>query len=221
MVRKIAQVALLLASAVGGYMIYASINGPIHFEKEKQARFTEVIQKLKDIRNAQDAHFSIKGDYAKDYNSLINFIETAKFPIVTQRDTSWVAFDQNYKIDVLKQGIVVDTLGFVSVKDSLFGKSDRYKTMMNVPFAKNGEKFEMEVGVIEKNNYNAPVYEAKISKKVVLHDLDQDEVKRELLKKGVNDVKGEFISVGSLTEVSSNGNWPTLYDAKTNAKTKK
>jgi hypothetical protein len=30
---------------------------------------------------------------------------------------------------------------------------------------------------------------------------------------GIN-VPGEFISVGSLTEVNPNGNWPPLYDGK-------
>lgn len=216
---KIIQIGLWIASLVFAYLIYDSITGPIRFDKEKEKRFSKVIDNLKDIRSAQDAHFSIKGTYAENEAKLIEFIENGKFTITTQRDTSWTEYDKNYRIEVLKQGVVVDTLGYVPVKDSLFKSSDRYKTMMNVPFSKDGKlKFDMKTGVVEKNNYKSPVYEVKVSKAEVLYDLDQTEVEREKARVGINDVKGEYISVGSLTEVSNNGNWPTIYDAKTNTK---
>lgn len=220
--KKILQIALWVASLVMAYFIYDSITGPIRFERIKQDRFAKVIEKLKDIRDVQDAHFAVKGDYAKTYKDLENFVENGKFTITTQRDTSWVEYDKTYRIDVMKQGVVVDTLGYIPVKDSLFKNSDRYKTMKLVPFAKDpNQTFEMQTTVLEKGNYKTPVYMVKVNKSIVLHDLDKDQVTNELKKTGVNDVKGEYISVGSLTEVSNNGNWPTIYDAKINKDNKK
>lgn len=217
--KRVLQIGLWVLSLVAMYLIYDSINGPIKFKKEKEERFAKVINNLKDIRNAQDAHFAVKGNYASNYNELIDFIENSRFTITTQRDTSWTEYDKVYRIDVMKQGVVVDTLGHVSVKDSLFKDSDRYRTMMYVPFAKDPKQvFDLKTGVVEKNNYKSPVYEVKVQKTLVLHDLDQDEVAKEVIKTGVNDVKGAFISVGSLTEVSNNGNWPTIYDARSNTK---
>ena len=99
-------------SLVMAYFIYDSITVPIRFERTKQDRFARVIEKLKDIRNAQDAHFAVKGDYAKTYNDLENFIENGQFTITTQRDTSWVEYDKNYRIDVMKQGVHREHLRF-------------------------------------------------------------------------------------------------------------
>lgn len=220
---KIVQIVLLAVSGFLGWQIYESIDAPIKFEKEKEARFEAVIRKLKDIRLAQDAHLNVKGDFAKDYNALVDFIENEKFTITTQRDTSWTEYDKIYKITVQKQGVVIDTLGFVPVKDSLFRGSERYKEMNQLAFkgANCAINFEMKTASLEKNNYIVPVYEVKVSKKEVLCDLDKEEVSKELEKKGVNDVKGAYISVGSLQEVSNNGNWPTKYDAKINKTDKK
>ena len=220
--RKIVQISLWVISLVAAYFIYKSVTGPIEFEKEKQKRFAATIAKLKDIRDAQDAYFVVKGTYAPNYQDLVNFVDNGNFTITTQRDTSWTEYDKHYRIDVMKQGVVVDTLGTVPVKDSLFKGSERYKEMMYVPFAKDkNTTFVMKTDVIEKNNYKSPVYEVKIDKKTVLNGLDEDEIAKELGKTGVNDVKGEYISVGSLTEVSNNGNWPTIYDAKLNKSNKK
>lgn len=214
---RIIKIGLWVLSLVLVYFIYNSITGPMRFTAEKEERFAQVIDKLKDIRNAQDAHFSVKGTYAENYQKLVEFVENGHFTITTQRDTSWTEFDKTYKIDVLKQGVVIDTLGTVGVRDSLFKNSDRYKTMMNVPFTDN-VVFDMKTGVVEKNNYKSPVYEVKVAKEIVLKGLDEDEIRREKTKTGINDVKGEYISVGSLTEVSNTGNWPTIYDAKTSKK---
>ena len=50
-----------------------------------------------------------------------------------------------------KEQIIIDTLRFASVKDSIFGGSDRYKTMMNIPLEiANGATFELKAGKYEK-----------------------------------------------------------------------
>ncbi len=211
--KTIIQIALWISCIVLGYLIYNSITGPIEFNKVKTERFAKVISTLKDIRNSQEAYKTVNGKYANDFNTLINFVDNGKYTITQQRDSSYMEFDKAYGIDLLKEVKIVDTLGFVSVRDSLFKKDDRYKRMMDVP-GTNGEKFEMKSAIIDKSGYKAPVYEVKVKKSVVLADQPKDLLARENAQLSVEEVNGSEIKVGSLTDVSTSGNWPPIYDRK-------
>ena len=209
-------IAFGLLSIFLGYKIYQSINAPIEFNKVRQERFSKVIAKLKDIRDSQEAYKTVNGKYANDFESLIKFIDTGNYTITSQRDSSFMRYDRAYQIDMQQDTIIIDTLGTVKVKDSLFGADDRYKTMMNVPYAQNNEKFEMKADIIDKSGYKAPVFEAKVKKNVVLYDQPADLLARENALQSVEEVNGTEIKVGSLTDVSTNGNWPPIYDRKNN-----
>jgi hypothetical protein len=210
------QILLWVLCGVLAYFIYNSITGPIRFQEVKEERFGKVISKLKDIRNAQEAHKSVTGKYANDFKGLVSFIEKGNYTITQQRDTSFTYFDKAFNIDMPKDSIMIDTLGTVSVRDSLFKKDDRFKTMMNVPGAPNGEKFTMKAKIIDKGGYKAPVYEVSVAKKVVLGDQPGDLLSRENAQVSVEEVNGDAITVGSLTQVSTSGNWPPIYDRKGN-----
>jgi len=197
-----------------GFKIYDSINAPIEFNKVRNERFSKVISKLKDIRDSQEAYKTVNGKYAGNFESLIKFIDTGNYTITTQRDSSFMRYDKVYQIEMQQDTILVDTLGTVQVKDSLFGADDRYKSMMDVPYAQNDEKFEMEADIIDKSGYKAPVFEVKVKKNVVLYDQPEDLVEKENSYQSVEEVNGTEIKVGSLTDVSTNGNWPPVYDRK-------
>ncbi len=214
--KTILQVVLWIVCIGLGYLIYKSINAPIEFNKVREERFADVISKLKDIRDSQEAYKAVNGRYAGNFNSLIQFIDTGNYTITQQRDTSFMRFDKTYQIELQQDSIVIDTLGMVKVKDSLFKSDNRYKTMMNVPYAQNGEKFEMKADIIDKSGYKAPVFEVKVKKNVVLYDQPEDLKSKENAHNSVEEVNGSEIKVGSLTDVSTNGNWPPLYDRKDN-----
>ncbi len=197
-----------------GYKIYQSINEPIEFKKVKRARFADVIDNLKDVRDSQIAYKTVTGKYANDFPSLVKFIDTAQFTIIERRDTSYMEYNKTYRIDMLKEEVITDTLGYVGVKDSLFKSSDRYKEMMFVPHAQSKEKFTMKADILDKNGFKVPVFEAKVKKDVVLYDQPDDLRSQENELISIDGVNGSEIIVGSLTEVSTNGNWPPLYDAK-------
>ena len=205
-----------LLSIFLGYKIYQSINAPIEFNKVRKERFSHVIAKLKDIRDAEEAYKTVNGKYAGNFESLIKFIDTGNYTITTQRDSSYMRFDKAYGIELQQDTVIIDTLGMVKIKDSLFKGSDRYKTMMDVPYAQNGEKFELKADIIDKSGYKAPVFEAKVKKDVILYDQPKDLVDREKAHQSVEEVNGDEIKVGSLTDVSTNGNWPPIYDRKNN-----
>jgi len=208
------QILLWILCGVLAYLIYNSITGPIRFQEVKEERYAKVISTLKDIKNSQEAYKSVTGRYAKDFKGLIDFVDRGNYTITQQRDTSFTYFDKAFQIDMPKDSIIIDTLGTVSVRDSLFKKDDRYKSMMNVPGAANGEKFKMEASIIDKSGYKAPVYEVSVPKKVVLYDQPDDLVMRENAQVSVEEVNGNKITVGSLTQVSTSGNWPAIYDRK-------
>ncbi|MDO1511708.1 hypothetical protein Q2T41_03390 [Maribacter confluentis] len=212
--KTIIQIVLWVGCIALGYLIYNSITGPIKFKEVKQERYAQVVAKLKDIRNSQEAYKTVNGKYANDFNSLIRFIDTGKYIITQQRDSSFMEFDKTYQIDLLKEVKIIDTLGFVSVKDSLFKTDNRYKSLMDVPTAPNGEKFEMKAGYVEKSGYKAPVFEAKVDKDVILYDQPKDLLTREKAAISVEEVNGPSIKVGSMEEVSTSGNWPPVYDKK-------
>ncbi len=196
------------------FKVYDSINGPIEFNKVKEQRYTQVINRLKDIRDAQVAHKSVTGVFSPTIDGLIRFIDTAQYTLVEKRDSSYLEYDRTYRIDMLKEVVVIDTLGFASVKDSLFKNSDRYKNMAKVPVSGIDAKFEMKADVIDKNGFRVAVFQAKVKKDVVLHDQDKNLLKQENALISVDGVNGSEIIVGSLSEVSTNGNWPTIYDSK-------
>ena len=74
--------------------------------------------------------------------------------------------------------------------------------------------FRIKSEVINKNGYNVPVFEVKVSKNIVLFDQNKDSVKQENETVSVDGVNGPQIVLGSLSNVSTNGNWPTIFDAK-------
>ena len=209
------QVFLWIASIFFAYKIYDAISGPIRFNQVKNERYARVINRMKDIRTAQIAHKDVKGSYANNFDSLVKFIDEGIFTLTEKRDSSYLEYDRTYRIDMLREVVVIDTLGFVPVKDSLFKKTDRYKKMAYIPI--NGiqdSMFQIKSKVINKNGYNVPVFEVKVAKNIILFDQNEDFVKQENETVSVDGVNGSEIVLGSLTNVSTNGNWPTIFDAQ-------
>ena len=210
--RKQITYVLFLFSAVLVFAIYNSINSPIEFNMVKNERYLKVIDRLKDIRNAQVAFKSVNGIYSNDFVELVKFVDSAQFTIVQKRDSSYMQYDRVYRIDMLREVIVVDTLGYVSVKDSLFSNTDSYKYMASIPIEGIDEKFKLKADIIDKNGYNVPVFEVRVSKDLILFDQNKDLITQEKQTVSVDGVNGPDIVLGSLSDVSTNGNWPTTFD---------
>lgn len=217
--RWIASVILLGLTVLLVYKIYDGIMRPINFNKAKKVRFEKVIKSLKIIRDAEIAYKEVNGDYTDNKEGLIRFIDTAQRAITEMRDTV-VKINKGSKwqpimVDVEKR--IKDTIGYEPIlKD--FNNRD-YKNMFKVPGVE-GKEFELAIGKIEKlAGLEVPVFEAKTSKVDILKGMDRSLVKQELEAIATDQIKGEFVSVGSLGEVTTGGNWPPFYDK--NDRTKK
>jgi len=209
-------VSIVLLGLAGylGYSIYDSIMGPIRFNVEKKVRYAKVIENLRMIRDAQDAHKTITGKFERNGEKLIKFLDSAEFAITNthneikqvNKGTKW----QPIMVEVEEK--VTDTTGYESVKETVFKGRD-YTQMLEVP--DTNEEFTITVGYITKvAGLEVPVFIAKVDKAVILEGLDPHLVRQEKEAIGGDEVKGPFLSVGSLEEVNSNGNWPPFYDKK-------
>jgi hypothetical protein len=138
---------------------------------------------------------------------LIQFIDTAKFAITETKNI--VVTEQRGAITIDVEKRVVDTIGFKDVRASFAGRD--YKNMFNVPGT--DAQFEIKTGFVEKiQGIKASVFEAKVDKAIVLKGLNIDYIRQEKEALGGPEVRGAYISVGSLDNVKTSGNWPPIYD---------
>ncbi|MFB9053745.1 hypothetical protein ACFFVB_11720 [Formosa undariae] len=209
-------IALWALIAFLGYQTFMSVYTPIQFNKIKNKRYSLVIEKLIDIRDAQLAHKQVTGKFAGEFDHLIKFIDTAKYTITQRRDSTIIDEEMTKRyggVESYKDIIIIDTLGFISVKDSLFKTSPRYKTMMNLPagIGPEGATFKLEAGTLEQNDVKIPVFESSVKKDVILYDQERDLIIQENQVIAVDGVNGDALMVGSMNEVKTNGNWPKTY----------
>lgn len=211
--KPILTIALWVLIGFLGYQTYLSIYEPIQFNKLKKKRYKTVITSLIDIRDAQLAHRQVTGKFSNNFENLINFVDTAKYTITQRRDSTIIdeALTALYGVDTTKEIIVIDTLGFVPVKDSLFKNSDRYKNMMNVPVGEEGARFKLQAGYLRQNDIQIAVFEASVLKNIILYDQNQDLIMQENQVISVDGVNGNLLRVGSMDEVKTIGNWPKTY----------
>ena len=205
--KPVLSIVLWVVIVFFAYKIYNSIMEPIKFNDEKKERYTKVINNLKIIRDAEIAYAQVNRRFTDKYDDLISFIDTAQFAVTEVKNI--VVTEQRGRITVDVEKRVVDTVGFEPVINSFQGRD--YKNMMNVPGT--DAKFELKTGSVEKvQGVKASVFEAKVDKAIVLNGLNKDLIRQEKEALGGINVPGEFIAVGSLEEVNSNGNWPPYYD---------
>jgi len=205
--RPIISIILWVLIIFLGYKIYQSIMGPIEFNKEKKIRYALVIENLKIIRDAEVAHKEVTGNFTDKPANLISFIDTAKFAITETKNI--VVTEQRGAISVDVEKRITDTIGFKDVRASFAGRD--YKNMFKVP--NTDAQFEIKTGWVEKvQGVKAPVFEARVDKAIVLEGLNKDLMRMEKESLGGAEVSGAYISVGSLENVNTSGNWPPSYD---------
>lgn len=196
------KLVLLVAIIVLGYFVVESIMEPVRFNKEKDKRSEQVIQKLEDIRAAQIAFKAMNGSYMSDWDTLINFIKENEFPIVKEVP------DPN---DTTNTIVIRDTLGYKSIVDSLYGHRELFNIdqLKYVPLPQkyfNNEQFQLDAGSIERGGLPVDVFECSVKYDIMLKGLDKQLVIN-LNKKVTEMNKYPGLKVGSMTEASTEGNW--------------
>lgn len=211
--KLVIQLLLWVAIVFLGYLVFESVYSSTRFNDIKQERYAKVIENLKDLRIAQLAHNEIEGSFQDNFDDLVRFIDTAQFTLTQRRDSVMLdeEYLETYGVDNWIEVTVIDTLGFRSVKDSLYGNSNRYKDMIKIPLDHVDAEFEMDAGTINRSGNTIAVFEVKVAKDIILADQDPALVAQENQVVSVDDVNGPYIRVGSMNEVVTTGNWPQTY----------
>jgi len=208
--RWIASLLLLFLAIFLGYKIYMGIMEPINFNKDKVKRYAPVIKKLKIIRDAEIKFNEATGNYTADKNILIQFIDSAKLALTNTKTIVEKVNRGGGIIDEVEVR-VTDTIGYEPVLK--YFKDRDYKNMFKV--TGSDKEFELETGTVEKiPGLVVPTFRARTSKETLLKGMNESLVKQELEAIATDQIKGEYVSVGSLEEVTTGGNWPPSYDKK-------
>ena len=211
---------LILVILVLIVCIYRSLSRPQKFNQVYEARKTEVIQKLTDIRTLQTFYKNEKGSYAGSFDQLRDFWENGKMHVVIKEGNvpDSMTEAQAIKLKLVSRDTVV-----------LDAKDEMVKTLPNldintfdiVPYSKN-EQFIIAADTLKAGNVPVQVYEVKALRSQYLNDLDNDpRVRHAFLGKLLyKNMQKQFLGpdfnykdnvidliLGSLTEASTNGNW--------------
>jgi hypothetical protein len=190
------RIGLWVLVIVLGYSLYSVIMNPIRFSKENNRRSADVIQRLKEVRKAQIAFKEVNNFYASSFDELIPLLDTGVFTIVQRRDEELKFYNKVYREYQLKDTTYIDTLGFASIKDSIFGSEFNLEKLRFIPHT-DGSEFQLRANKIKSGSLTVQVFEAKATKEEYLKGLDKD-----LIKNTAKDLQ-----VGSMTSAKINGNW--------------
>ena len=182
---------LLLAAGLAFYLVNS-----IKFSIDEEARINEaeakVIEKLKMIRSAQIAFQSVNGQFASEWDTLLNFIDSGNIFLIQRREET-VLLDYGAEETTL----YLDTLGSVTVIDSLFSSIPNFvaSNLINVPGYENVQ-FEIWASKIEKGGVEVDVVEVRNPKPF-------DPNRKESKEANIN----KPLRFGSRTSITTAGNW--------------
>jgi hypothetical protein len=197
MKNSIIKAVLAVVILVLGYLIFSSINKPVKFENTLNSRSEVIVSKLKDIRTAQNLFRNQYGRYTASFDTLIGFIQNGRIPEVK------LIPDPN---DTTFTRSISDTIGFISIYDSIFAKKNYGLEKLNeIPFS-NGDYFSILAGQINKGGVDVAVFEVSARIETYTKDLD-----RQLIINRIKEIedRSKFpgLKVGSMTDASTDGNW--------------
>ncbi len=125
-ITRVLSIFFFIAAIVLAGVLIRNIKSKIDEDKRIERQENLVINKLKMIRDAQVAYLATNGKYTGNFDTLISFIDTGRI-YLTQRseEIEMLAYGQE------KITVFIDTIGEVSVKDSLFVVRDMVKSLAN------------------------------------------------------------------------------------------
>lgn len=151
LVTKILTGALLAASVFLFIYLYGSVQQVIDDRNAIEGKENAVIERLKLIREAEIVFLEVNGRYTANWDSLSDFIQNGRVPILERREI----------IEQLAYGgekvtLEIDTLGFISAKERIFKKNYTLNASDNGTFG----GFKVKVG--DKVIRNQKAYVLKV-----------------------------------------------------------
>lgn len=200
MKKIVTYVVLPIIITLLGYLIYASIQEPVQFEKQKKLREGVCIERLKDIRTLQVAFKSKHGKFTSSLDSLIDFYNNGTITVIKQVGS------MDDSVAVAQKRVYRDSIK-IAVKDTLLKRENFIiDSIAYIPFS-GGKKFEMASIIKKVSGVDVPLFEAAAAFDNLLIGL-----KRQLIvnlnsdRATMNKYAG--LKVGSIESPNNNaGNW--------------
>ncbi len=205
--RTAIQVVLIVVIIILVYLLIESIQKPIRFNKEVQAREDVTIERLKDIRTSEVAYKDVKGKYTGSFDTLLNFVKYDSFPIISKVLLPGWDPDLYTEAEGIKRGLIKVSETKRSVRDSLFSKDFQIDKLRIIPYTK-GIEFHIGAGKVETGSgVVVNVFEVYALYDTLLAGLDRQLVTNYIYERQ-KVTKFPGLKVGSLTEATNNaGNW--------------
>ncbi|UCH15218.1 MAG: hypothetical protein JSV22_04425 [Bacteroidales bacterium] len=207
--KPIIQIILGIAIIILIYLLWESIQEPIRFNKEKDAREQATIQKLKDIRTIQIMYKDKYGSFIGSFDTLIHFVKNDSIGIPKKDYLPGWDSDMYTEKQGIKLGLIKIETAYKMVLDSLKNHllTKDIDRIRYIPYAADSE-FVMGAGeVLTGSKVRVKVFEVYAHYDILLNGMDEQLVinyidEREKI------VKFPGLKVGSLDEATNNtGNW--------------
>ncbi|HKM12858.1 MAG TPA: hypothetical protein PL115_02175 [Bacteroidales bacterium] len=192
---------LPLVIVVLAVLIVRSINEPVKFNHEKDARQEVAIQRLKDLREIQTTFKSAFGYYAPVMDTLIDFYNNGKITIVRQIGS------MDDSIAVAKKLVRRENIE-IFVRDTLFHSRPDFciDSLRYIPFS-HGDTVIMSAVNKMVSGVNVPLFEAKMPYNSLLKGMDRQLVIN-LIADREDTERYPGLMVGSIENPNNNaGNW--------------
>ena len=208
--RIVIQIVLVVAAVALAYLIYRGIERPIEFEQAKKERYTETIERLKNIRKAQLAYKDVYGKFTGSWDTLIDFVvhdSVRNVRKVGELTDSMIEAGLTER-KAMEQGLIIRDTIKESVLEAVFKNQIDPSELQYIPVPDTTAKFQLGSNIVTTGSgIKVPVFEAKAHNNIVLRGLDRQYVINLNEQNRLNE-KYPGLKVGSLTETINNaGNW--------------
>lgn len=186
---------LILAAIVIGliWVLIGSIQEPIAFKAEKEKREQAVINKLMDIRTAQEAFRNIKGGFAPTFDSLVDVLKTDSFAIVA------VIGDPD---DPNFDGEITYDTSYLPAYDSIQALGINLDSLAVIPFG-GGKLFDIKADTLTYQKTLVNVVEVGTKRNVFMGRFAD----KRFARYDNNYDPGSVLKFGDLNKPSLAGNW--------------
>jgi hypothetical protein len=216
----------IVVAAGLAYQNFATVNEEIVFIETKQQVDAETIQRLKDIRDAQEAFKKVKGTFTDDFDTLAAFLNERVMPVTFNMGSFHDTLPESRSRElgyVLKRGEVAATAARLgTTEDALLVDITADRTVYKVRDVLYTSFYE--------ENFSDSARAAKRLPPVVIEELwfnpltgerfyletgeiEQGGVKqatilvKDMTPFGREGIKKDTLQFGSLTEAHTDGNW--------------
>ena len=225
-INKVLLVLGVVVAAGLAYQNYATVNEEIVFIETKQQVDAETIQRLKDIRDAQEAYKKVKGKFTDNYDSLAAFLNDRVVPVTfnmgsfhdtlpeaRSRELGYVLLRGEVAAMAAKLGTTEDALLVdITADRTVYKVRDvLYTSFYEEQFSDSARAAKRLPPVVIEELWFNPLTGERFY--LETGEIEQGGVKqptilvKDMTPFGREGIKKDTLQFGSLTEAHTDGNW--------------